>query len=242
MFNIPELSLEIYDIIGGRNLEHLEDFLRVYSEYLPQYIRYEPLMRQRAHQPVDVNALYHWHQWLVRQAGQPVAMLTFVLNRKRNMGIFLDFIVIPEARAIHYQGYTRMAGLLLALIWEQLKLDAQADGLPIPIGMIAEVGHISLVERYKQYGFVELPIEYYEPPYTPGLAEVIDPAELERQIGYRRLYPGVFVVPGGQFDPADPAMILRVVEMLLFDHYHLPPDHWIVRTAMQCYNRLETGG
>ena len=235
MFNIPELDLEIYDIIGGRNLEHLDDFLQLYGDYLPQYIRYEPLMRQRACQPLDANALYYWHQWLVRQAGKPAAMLTFVLNRKRNMGIFLDFIVTPEARAIHYQGHTRMAGLLLELIWEQLKLDARADGLPTPEFLIAEVEHIQLVERYKQYGFAELPVEYYEPPYTPNLAEIFDPAELEQYIGYRRLYLGAFAIPGGQFDPADPDTICKIVETLLIDHYQLRPEHWTVNKALRCY-------
>ena len=234
MLNIPELDLAVYDIIAGKNLEHLEDFLLVYGEYLPQYLRYEPLMRQRAQQPQDPLGLYYWHQWLVRLGGKPAAMVTFVLNRRRNLGILLDFAVAPEARAIQYQGHTRLAGLILELSWEQLRCDALADGLPAPACMIAEVEHVPLVERYKQYGFVELPVEYYEPPFTPGLAEIVDPSELQK-FGYRRLYLGAFAIPGGGFDPDDSSMMCQIIETLLFDHYQMQPEHWTVRMALQCF-------
>jgi hypothetical protein len=189
-------------------------------------------MRQRAAKPVDVYALERWHQWLVLLDEKPVAMIGFLYNRKRNLGILMDFAVVESMRELDIAGGGRFAGELLYLAMEQLKKDAAVVGNLPPLCMAAEVEHTPLVERYAKYGFVEFPIEYYEPPGTPELAELIEPDDI-KAVGYRRLYLGAFQFPGNEFA----AMGLRVVDIiiraLLEDHYQLPEDHWLLLKTLQ---------
>ncbi|MEW5872742.1 MAG: hypothetical protein AB1894_26015 [Chloroflexota bacterium] len=233
MFQIEPVDLTFYDIVGGQNSDKFEDFFALYERFLPQYLHYGPLMRQRAISPADPEANIRWHQWLVCQHDEPVGMLTFLYNRKRNLGLALDFAILPKARGIQYQQHSRLAGLMLSLAMEQIKRDAEAVGNPIPVCMVGEVEHLPLAQRYTDYGFVHLPVEYYEPPVTPDLAALVDAKEVETKVGYRQLYLGAFGIPGGNFNPSDPQTLREVLEMLLIDHYNLPEDHWIMQTALK---------
>ncbi len=228
MLEIPEIGLTIHDLVGG-NSQYIEEYLAIYQELLPQYYRYAPVMRQRAEKPVEASANEQWHQWLVFMGNRPIGMIGILYNRKRNTGILLDFAIRPEARAIQYHGHKRLAGLILELAMEQLTRDAQANGYEYPLCMIAEVEHASLVKTYLKYGYIEFSVEYFEPPYTPELAENCDDAQSLDKIGYKRLFLGAFQIPGHPFDPGDPAILEAVLLTLLEDHYCIPPDHWLVQ-------------
>jgi len=223
--NMREIGFTIHDVIDG-DITHLEEYIKVYTDYLPQYSRYVPVMRQRAVKPEDVHTLERWHQWLVMYEEKPVAMIGFLYNRKRNLGILMDFAVVEDMREFVIPGNGRFAGELLYLAMEQLKRDARQVGNPSPLCMAAEVEHTPLVERYTEYGFVEFPIEYYEPPGTPELAELVKSEDLE-SIGYRRLFLGAFQMPGTRLDPTDMQVVDIILHALFEDHYQLPKEYWL---------------
>jgi hypothetical protein len=228
MRKIPEIGLVIHDL-HGTDVSFIDEYLAIHNELLPEYSRYAPVMRLRAEKPVDESATEKWHQWLLEMGGRSVGMIEFLYNRKRNAGILLDFAIHSNARDIQYQGYSRLAGLVLELAMRQLTQDANLNGHAAPLCMIAEVDHAPLVQKYKEYGYVEFPIEYFEPPATPEL-ENISTGELNfDKIGYKEMHLGAFQIPGHPFDPSDPNILKTVLLTLWEDHYCLPADHWLVQ-------------
>ena len=230
-FDTAAIGLSIHDVIDG-NTEYLDEYLKIYTDHLPQYSRYVPVMRRRAAKHIDVHALERWHQWLSMLDDEPVAMIGFLYNRKRNLGILMDFAVVESMRGLDISGGGRFAGELLYLAMEQLEMDAAVVGNPPPLCLAAEVEHTPLVERYAEYGFVEFPVEYYEPPGTPELARIVEPDDIEA-VGYRRLYLGAFQIPGNEFDAMDARVVDIIIHALLEDHYQLPKDHWLLEKTLQ---------
>ncbi len=218
--------LSIHDVVDG-NTTFLNDYLKIYTDYLPHYARYLPVMRQRAERQIDIQNLERWHQWLVLFDGKPAAMVGFLYNRVRNLGILMDFAVVDEFREFELTNQGRFAGWLLYLAKERLKLDAAEIGNPTPLCLAAEVEHIPLVERYMEYGFVEFPIEYYEPPTTPELKDLIEPENIE-QVGYKRLFLGAFPIAMSEYFSADEWLVDMILRALLEDHYRLPENHWLL--------------
>jgi hypothetical protein len=231
MQEIPEIGLVIHDLIGG-NSQYIDEYLAVYEELLPQYIHYAPVMRRRAENLVDESTIEMWHQWLLMIEHRPVGIIGFLYNKNRNTAVLLDFAIKSEARKIHVKDNQRFAKLCLELAMRQLIRDAQDIGHRAPLCMIAEVEYVSLVEKYKKYGYVALPLEYFEPPYTPDLLEVSARGEMFDKIEYRRMYVGAFQIPGHPFDPHSPDIIKTILLTLLEDHYHLPADHWLVQKML----------
>ncbi len=230
-FDNLNIGLSVHDIIGG-NTEHLNGYLNIYTDYLPQYVRYLPVMQQRAEKPIDLQATERWHQWLVLLKGRPIAMVGFLYNRKRNLGILMDFAIVKDARNLKVPGGGRLAGKLLNNAMEQLKEDAKTVGNSVPLCMAAEVEHTPLIGRYLEYGFVGFPIEYYEPPGTPELAKLLEPKDIER-VGYRRLYLGAFQLPGNKYNLRDTQVVDIIVRALLEDHYKLPENHWLLIKTLE---------
>lgn len=218
--------LSIHDVVDG-NIDYLDDYLNIYTDYLPQYARYLPAMRHRAEKRTANQALEHWHQWLVMYAGKPAAIVGFLHNRVHNLGILMDFAVVEEYRELEFPGKGRFAGRLLFLAMEQLKKDSAKIGIFAPLCMAAEVEHRPLVERYKEYGFVEFPVEYYEPPGTPELLSLVPLRNIE-QVGYRRLHLGAFPILGSGFQSIDVWVVEIILRALLEDHYRLPENHWLL--------------
>ena len=223
-------SLSIHDVVDG-NSAYLNDYLDLYIDYLPQYARYLPAMRQRAEKRIDSQALELWHQWLVLYAGRPAAMIGFLYNRVHNLGILMDFAVAEECRELEVPGQVRFAGRLLYLAMKQLKKDAAKIGNSAPLCMAAEVEHQPLVERYKEYGFIEFPVEYYEPPGTPDLVGLVPLRDIE-QVGYRRLHLGAFPVPGSDFQSMGVWVVDIILRALLEDHYRLTENHWLLEQTL----------
>ncbi len=233
MQGIPEIGLVIHDLVGG-NSRYIEDYLAIYKELFPQYVRYQPIMRQRAEKPVDESAIEKWHQWLLLVENKPVGVIGFVYNRKRNVGLLLDFAIQPEARKIQYNGNHQLLSYLsLTLVMQELIQDARLNGHSAPLCMAAEVEYPALVRKYIEYGFVEFPIEYFEPPYTPELVEAFSAVQNFDKIGYERMHIGAFQIPDYPFDKNDTGIVKTVLLTLLEDHYHLPSDHWLAQKVFQ---------
>lgn len=228
LHSIPEIDLEVHDVHGA-DASLIDEYLAVHGELLPEYARYAPVMRLRAENPADESTLEKWHQWLLKLGGHPVGMIEFLYNRKRNAGILLDFAIHEKARDVRHQGFSRLAGLVLSLANRQLMLDAADAGQSAPLGMIAEVEHARLVEKYKEYGFLKFPIEYLEPPFTPALSDMLAGEDNFDTIGYKEMHLGVFQIPGHALDPNDPQLLKTVLLALWEDHYCLPADHWLLK-------------
>jgi hypothetical protein len=227
----PEIQLAIHDLTEG-NPEFVDEYLDVYGELLPQYVRYIPLMRQRAQKPSDESANEKWHQWLLRVQDRPAGMIEFIYNRKRNTGLLLDFGIMPEMRYINYQKHKNLAGLVLHIAMQKLIQDSREHGHNAPLCMITEVEYPRLVEKYAEYGFVEFPVEYFEPPVTPELSALSE-MEIFDKIGYKKMYLGAFQIPGYEFDPGNSSIIKEALLSLLEDHYGLPVNHWLMQRMFQ---------
>lgn len=227
LLNVSEIELVIHDLVGG-NARYIDEYLAIYEELFPQYSRYTPIMRLRAEKPVDETANEKWHQWLLVLRDEAVGIIGFFYNKKRNTGVLLDYAILPHARDIQHQNQ-RLAHLTLNRAMYQLVLDAQGQGSDAPLCMIAEVEYPALVRRYAEYGFVEFPVEYYEPPFTPELAKAVGVPENLDKIGFERMSLGAFQIPGHPFGSSDADMIEAALITMLKDHYSLSNDHWLVQ-------------
>lgn len=232
MQQIQEIGLVIHDLVGD-NSRYIHEYIAIYEELFPQYLHYAPVMRRRAENSVDGSAVEKWHQWLLRIEDKPIGMIGFLYNKKRNTGILLDFAIKPEARNIQTNENLRFANVCLNLAMQQLVMDAQAEGHPSPLCMIAEVEYSSLVKKYKEYGFVEFPYEYFEPPATTELLEGLDREKIFDKIEYQRMCVGAFEIPGHPFDLNAPGVLKTILSTLLEDHYKLPADHWLIQKMNQ---------
>jgi hypothetical protein len=232
MQEIHEIGLVIHDLVGG-NSHFIDKYMAIYEELFPQYLHYAPMMRQRAENSLDENAVEKWHQWLLIVKDQPVGLIGFLYNKNRNTGVLLDFAIKPDARNIRSRENLRFANLCLNLAMQELVQDAQAEGHAAPLCMVAEVEYPALLKRYKEYGYKEFPLEYFEPPYTPELLEVLGREKIFDKIDYQRMFVGAFEIPGHPFDLTAPGVIKTILFTLLEDHYHLPADHWLVKKMIQ---------
>ncbi|MCB9110294.1 MAG: hypothetical protein H6634_03510 [Anaerolineales bacterium] len=232
MSNLSDADLVIHDLVDGNSL-YIEEYLNIYRDLFPQYVRYIPLMRQRAGERVDPSATEKWHQWLVIGRGQPIGIVGFLYNRKRNIGLLMDFAIYPKARKLWVNGETPFVKHMLNLSMQQLVEDARENRVDAPLCFAAEVEYPALVRKYKEYGYVTFPVEYFEPPSTPDLQKVSDKIQQISDADYGRMYIGAFQIPGHPFDPHDPDIMRTVLFAFLEDHYQLPSTHWLVQKVVQ---------
>ena len=223
-----ENGLEIQDLVNGQT-EHLEEYIDIYKTLFPQYVRYIPIMRKRASLSFNSMDIERWHQWLLRLNRQAVGIAGFLYNRRRNIGLLMDLAIKPEARSFVASNGERFARHVLDLAIQQLKLDALEDGMNGPLCMAAEVEHRALLEQYTRYGYVKYPVEYFEPPGTPELANITQEPDDLKKIGFGQMYVGAFPVPGNEVHVDSPKVVKEVLNAFLIDHYRLSSDHWLIQ-------------
>jgi hypothetical protein len=226
-------DLTIHDISGG-NVEHLEAMLDLMKALFPQYVYNLPRVRQRAYQAPDADARCINHQWLAEVDGHAAGLISFKYVHAYNLGLLVYLAVKPEYRLPFEDVPCRLSEILLISALDQLQIDAQQSGRRGPVHLAAEVEYPELVERYKHYGFVELPVEYHEPPtsYEPGTFR----PEMEAGAdAYRPMYLGIFPARGATVDPADGDTLRSVLLAFYVEHYGLPEDHWAIQRALQTF-------
>ena len=232
MHTLPEANLIIHDLVNG-NSQYIEDYLKIYSELFPQYLRYLPVMRRRAEFTADRDAFEKWHQWLLVVENKPVGIVGILYNRKRNVGLLMDFAIYPNSRRIQVHGGLPFSKYILNLSMQELVEDAKENQYPAPICMAAEVEYPALLRKYIEYGYVKFPVEYFEPPSTPELEKVGDKIQNLKSVEFGRMNVGAFQIPGFSQDLTNPEVIRIVLSALLEDHYQLSSDHWLVRKVIQ---------
>jgi hypothetical protein len=231
MLNISDVDLVTHDLVDG-NSHFIEEYLKIYQDLFPQYTRYLPVMRQRAKMRASFTSNEKWHQWFLMIGNDPVGIVGFLYNRKRNVGLLMDFAIYSNARKFRVDGDLPFARFVLNLSMQQLIEDARESGHTAPICLAAEVEYPALVKKYIEYGYVKFPIEYFEPPNTPELEKVGDKIQELKTADYGQMYIGAFPIPGHPIELNTPVVIRTVLSALLEDHYQLPSDHWLVQKVV----------
>jgi hypothetical protein len=243
IFEIPEEKLTVYEVIGGC-ANHLGSLLELHQEMFPNYAQYLPYMELRVKaDPEDSHkAIDHW--WLANIDGYPAGFRMFKYNPGRNCGLGLLMAVRPQYRKQAIGPYRSLAELLITTSLEQIETDAQVLGKTMPVGMGVELqlpettsnvdlrrGRARLISRYREYGFCDLPVEYYEPPFI--LDEYsFQELDIPEEADFNRLLFGYFPTDSSHKLLA-PDIISNLALAFLSDHYNLPMDHWAVQRALR---------
>jgi hypothetical protein len=225
-------KLTIDDLTTG-NVEHLSDLERLFADLFPQYQSYISLIRQRAYAPANQDQRYVTHQWLARVDGQPAGLSLFDYVPGRLCGTCLYLAVAPRYREYETGPYHRLAEWLLKSSVERLQMDARQMGQPDPVGLVLEVETPKLLTRYGDYGFIELPIAYYEPGFEGGyVSSLNDPNRLDN-LSFIKATLGIMPTSQQSVDLNNPAILRNLALAFLVEFYGLPEDHWLTKNILR---------
>jgi GNAT superfamily N-acetyltransferase len=230
MTEVKQPRLRIYDVTGG-NTARLGDLENLLGKYFPCCPKYLPILRRRASNCPDADGRFVVHQWLVDVDDKPVGFLLFDYVPARDCGICLFIGINPEYRDVQFGGH-RLAQALFDAALKQLLKDAQRLECSIPLGLLLEVELQKLVTRYREYGFVELAVNYQEPIFPEPDMMYRDGLQWE-QIGFNPVTLGMFPLPGHQADLTDPQVLKNLSLAFLVDFYNLPPDSQAVQNVTE---------
>jgi GNAT superfamily N-acetyltransferase len=223
------MNVILHDLVGG-NVARLDALLAIFAECFPQYAAVAPRLAQKALRPASANPHFIAHQWLAEVDGQAAGMFSFKYAPGRDLGLAIYLAVRPAWRSLCMDGLPLSAWLIQSGL-RQLTADAAAAGRLVPAGFFFEVEPDRLVARYREFGFVELPVEYYEPHYAQPRSGPSEPTDADR-VAFRRTHFGVFPVGGAPDNPTGPGVVTRAVLAFMVDHYGLPETHWAVARAV----------
>ncbi|MBN1812134.1 MAG: hypothetical protein JXA14_09890 [Anaerolineae bacterium] len=232
---LPGVNISIHDIIGG-NVERLDALLDIFVDLFPRYAHTLPRLHHKGQSPADANPRFIAHQWLVDIDHQAAGMVSFKYSPDRNLGLTVYIGIRPAYRQIRVKS-SRLSEWLIASSIDQLQTDARATGRPTPTGMFLEVEPPRLVARYCEFGFIELPVEYFEPRFRQPRVGFGCPDDLS-QVDFCRTHLGGFPLQSDISDPTDPTMLADVILAFMVDHYGLPIEHWAVQRALHSIQAL----
>lgn len=229
-FATPQGQLHIYDVINNQ-VAHLDALLVLYTELFPQYVSALSQVRERALLPADADPRFIRHQWLLTLNQAPVGLASFGLGLQRGIGFCLSIAIRPIYRRLAWGVYPRFSAFMVRQMVRQLEVDASRSGCP-PRGMVVEIDMADpakeksrphLIDRYLEYGFVPLPVTYYEPAFVRNApASAAQPMDL-------------YMLPIHADDCDQPVpcpkLLNDVVDTMLLDHYGLAENDWIVQQA-----------
>lgn len=229
MISIPEINLSIYDITG-KNAQLLPELIALYEQLFPNYKRYLRLMELRAKEIPDINSQTIEHQWLGFINNTPATITIFTYLKRFNFGVGLDIGIAPSFRpVINPKNNLPLSEILTQLTIRQIIRDARKNHAQLPLGLVVEVESDKLVQRYRSYGFKELPVSYQEPPFVKGKENLLNPTELSK-LQFQPMHLGIFPIRK-KADPTQPEILRTIIEGILCDHYHLDFDHWAIQQA-----------
>lgn len=242
-FDTPNGNIYIHDVING-DVEYLEALLDLYREFFPQYLSALPDIRERAFLPANVDARFIRHQWVIVFNGLPVALVSFRYAIRQRLGLCFSIAIRPDYRSLAWDGYRRLSDFLFQQVVKQLEVDIATSGDSTLLGLVVEVEMVSsqkpylhLFARYEEYGFLPLPIAYYEPAFVRGNAD--DPSLLGALQGAQPMQ--LYMLPTCsemQVYLQRIRLLNSVVDALLLDHYGLAENHEIVKQARKSIENL----
>jgi hypothetical protein len=246
-FETPQGYLCIHDVVDN-NVEFLDALLGLYSELFPQYSAALPRVREKAFLPTNADPRFIRHQWVITCNEYPAGLASFKLALRQNLGICLSIGIRPAYRSMVWQNYRRLSDFLIQQMVEQLEIDAGFHGNPSPLGLVVEVETASsttdpvlkktrlhLLERYREYGFLPLPVTYHEPAYVRNCENGQPHLQVTKNAQPMQLL--MFFLQE-QRCLSYPDLLGRVVDALLVEHYGLPEDDWIVRQARESIKKI----
>lgn len=236
-------GLSVHETIGGEP-GYRQKMLELYPHFFPEYSYYLPYMAYRMEQSIDSDPGFVERWWLVEVEGVPAALRLFKYSPGRNCALVLGMAVKPEFRKVAVEGYDRLSEFIVDLSADQIRADAEDAGRPVPAGFSSEFQfpeptmpeeeqrfHQHIIDRYREIGYIGLPVEYYEPPHIIGRENfILDAAYTD--LPYHRMLLSILPIAGGHIDLEDRQMITDFTLAYLTDHYRLPEDHWAVRRAL----------
>jgi hypothetical protein len=223
--------VRLWELIGSGDAVRLEAMLGLYARLFPQYAHYIPRMRRRAKFAAQHRPGHIVHYWLMEVEGKPAGIRTFRYIRARRCGIAVALAIDPAYREVTLHGQRLSLHLIQACLNQVLE-DARQLGDPAPLGMVNEVEYPRLMEHYKHYGIIELPVRYIEPVFPP---EQEDRPRREELALINFLPTSLGFLP----NPALNGRAYNIDEVpdfalaFLVDHYGLPADHPQVQAALR---------
>ncbi len=225
-----EGQVKIWELIGSGDSARIEAMLGLYARLFPQYAYYAPRMRRRAVFGEERRTGHIVHYWLVEANGQPVGIRTFRYVRERHCGIAVALAIDPIYRDIVINEQ-RLSLFLIRTCLDQIIEDAQRLGDPPPFGMINEVEYPRLMEHYKRYGIVELPVKYIEPVFPPDVERQSRVEEI-KLLHFIPTSLGILPNPALNRHAYSKENVADFALAFLVDHYGLPVDHPQVQSVL----------
>ena len=232
------MAVIIEDVINGQT-RRLDELMRMFLELFPQYAVTIERLKIKAHLPANSNPHFIAHQWLVDVDGQAAAMTSFKYSPMRDLGLTVYIAIRPAFRGMKMDGMHFSEWLLQASM-EQIKSDAIKLARSAPSGLCLEVEPARLLARYRQFGFEEFPLEYYEPLFSTARKELS--IEDFTQVRFQRRYLGYFPLAEAKNEPATPDLLNRVIMMLYKDHYGINENHPVFQRILTSIRKMTLKG
>jgi hypothetical protein len=237
-------DLVIYELSAG-DMARISAMQTIFARLMPQYRHYATRLQRDIDFPGNAQSDLRHHVWLIEIAGASAAMCAFEYVRSQNVGLGMDIAVYPEFRSLRY-GDKPLARFILDEMVCQLALDAAEAGQTPAVPMGGEVDNGRLLARYIDYGFVTIPVPYYEPPDVSGTADILVYGDLPfdaeihlEAMGYHRMTMGFFPPDHPDFKPVDPGLWRRLLEAFYIHHYHLSKQSLALKYGLETIRQCE---
>lgn len=222
---IENNEIKIFDLLGSNDEKRIEAMLSLYSNFFPDYAHYSPRMRKRAKLPSASREGHLVHYWLIEYQNKPIGLTTFRYISHRKCGLGIAFALDPSVRALKIAKIP-LSAFVIAQILTQLESDSKKMGDSEMLGLVTEVEHATLMQHYKKFGMIELPINYYEPVFPPEGAK-------NREIKFIPVFLGITPNPKFPCDCFSPSNSENFALAFLVDHYNLDEEHEKVKEVVQ---------
>jgi hypothetical protein len=222
------MTVLIEDVVNGQT-SRLEDLLRLFIDMFPQYAAVTERIKIKANLPVDSNPNFIAHQWLVDVDGNPAALNSFKFSLTRGLGLTVFIAIRPEYRSLVIDGH-RFSEWLIQTSIKQIQMDAQNCGQQLPSGLCLEVEPAHLAAHYRTFGFIDFPLEYYEPLFVKA-RQGFASSELH-DMHFERRYLGYFPASNLGKQSITPQLLTRVIMMYYKDHYGINEEHPIFQKLL----------
>lgn len=218
-------DIAIFELLGSNDENRIEAMLSLYAKFFPEYAHYLPRMRRRAKLPSASRKGHLAHYWLIEYQNKPVGLTTFRYISHRKCGLGIAFALDPSVRALRIENLP-LSAFVIAKILTQLESNSNKMGDSEMLGLVTEVEHATLMERYKKFGMIELPIDYCEPVFPPE-------NDKNKTIKFIPVFLGITQNPNAPCEYFSPENIEDFALAFLVDHYNLDEKDEKVQEVMQ---------
>lgn len=219
----------IWELIGSGDSARVHTMLEMYARLFPQYAHYVPRMWRRASLGEEHRPGHVVHYWLVEVDGEPAGLRTFRYVRNRHCGLAHALAIDPAYRNVMIEEQ-RLSLFLIHACLDQIIKDARRFGDEPALGMVNEVESPHLMEHYKGFGILELPVHYVEPIFPPE-CEGQTRAEEIAFVDFSPMFLGF--LPNPDLEPVyTRELVADFALTFLVDHYGLPVDHPQVQAVL----------